>query len=156
MFAFVYYRTWWKNGKWGLTFFNSSEWGWIIRARIHPHSSWFIHIRMNRRKLIPIHHHSPFIHHVLILYLKLYEKFVYMSFRLWQPEFPFLIRWTSKNLAALPKKKMQLDVDIEPTFRFTYMKCTNRKTSLWNSFIILRVISYNLLAQTDRQTESDA
>ncbi len=25
--------------------------------------------------------------------------------RLWQPEFPFLIRWTSKNLAALPKEK---------------------------------------------------
>ncbi len=25
--------------------------------------------------------------------------------RLWQLEFPFLIRWTSKNLAALPKEK---------------------------------------------------
>ena len=25
------------------------------------------------------------------------------------------------------RKKMQLDVDIEPTFRFTYMKCTDKQ-----------------------------
>ena len=37
----------------------------ILALIIHPISSWFIPIWMNRRKLIPIHPHSPFIHHVL-------------------------------------------------------------------------------------------
>ncbi len=41
---------------------------------------------------------------------------------------------------------MQLDVDIEPTFKFAYCKISNRTAGL-----ILRVISYNLFAQTDRQ-----
>ncbi len=52
--------------EWGLTFFDSSEWGWIIKARIlfdvyEDEWGWiiwmrmlFIPILMNRRKLTPI------------------------------------------------------------------------------------------------------
>ncbi len=41
---------------------------------------------------------------------------------------------------------MQLDVDIEPTFRFKYMKCTDKQKDKPTCTD----------RQTDRQTESDA
>ncbi len=43
---------------------------------------------------------------------------------------------------------MQLDIDIETTFRFTHVRYYIDKQK---DTIILRVISYKLLAQTDRQ-----
>ncbi len=66
--------------------------------------------------------------------------------------------WEAKQYI---KKKMQLDVDIEPTFRFTYMKCIEKQKDITlkqlsriypispnfpgPSSITLQVISYNLL-----------
>ncbi len=48
---------------------------------------------------------------------------------------------------------MQLYVDIEPTFRFTYMRYYIDKQKDSIGCHILRVVSYNLLAQTDRPTD---
>ncbi len=48
------------------------------------------------------------------------------------------------------KKKMQLDVDIEPTFRFSYMKCLDKQKDITMKQLYFR--RYGLFSsETDRQ-----
>ncbi len=53
---------------------------------------------------------------------------------------------------------MQLDVDIEPTFRFTYMKWTDKQKDITvkQYFLSYELMSSVTDGQTDGQTESDA